>query len=68
LQFKASWGKQFKRPYLKKPITEKGLVEWLKMKALSSSPNTAKKRKEKRNKKPKLPLHSVSHGTHSTMW
>jgi hypothetical protein len=26
----------------KKPITKKGLVDWLKVKALSSSPSTAK--------------------------
>jgi hypothetical protein len=30
-------------PILKKPITKKGLVEWLKMKALSSNHSTAKK-------------------------
>jgi hypothetical protein len=30
------------RPYLKKPFTKIGLVEWLKVKALSSSPSTAK--------------------------
>jgi hypothetical protein len=30
------------RPYLEKPFTKIGLVEWLKMKALSSSLNTAK--------------------------
>jgi hypothetical protein len=30
------------RPYLKKPFTEIGLVEWLKVKALSSSPRTTK--------------------------
>jgi hypothetical protein len=30
-------------PYLKKPFTKIGLVEWLKVKALSSSPSTAKK-------------------------
>jgi hypothetical protein len=30
------------RPYLKKPFTKIGLVEWLKAKALSSSPSTAK--------------------------
>jgi hypothetical protein len=29
-------------PILKKFITEIGLVEWLKVKALSSNPNTAK--------------------------
>jgi hypothetical protein len=28
------------RPYLKKPFTKIGLVEWLKVKALSSSPST----------------------------
>jgi hypothetical protein len=33
------------RPYLKKPFTKIGLVEWLKVKALSSSPSTAKKKK-----------------------
>jgi hypothetical protein len=31
------------RPYLEKPSTKIGLVEWLKVKALSSSPNTARK-------------------------
>jgi hypothetical protein len=30
------------RPYLKKPFTKIGLVEWLKVKVLSSSPSTAK--------------------------
>jgi hypothetical protein len=32
---------------LKKPITKKGLVEWLKV-ALSSNPNTEKKKKGKK--------------------
>jgi hypothetical protein len=32
---------------LKKTITGKGLVEWLKVKALSSCPSTAKKKKKK---------------------
>jgi hypothetical protein len=36
------------RPYLKKPFTKIGLVEWLKVKALSSSSSTAKKEKKKR--------------------
>jgi hypothetical protein len=31
------------RLFLKKPFTKIGLVEWLKVKALSSSPSTAKK-------------------------
>jgi hypothetical protein len=30
------------RPYLEKPFTKIGLVEWLKVKALSSNPSTAK--------------------------
>jgi hypothetical protein len=34
------------RPHLEKPFTKIGLVEWLKVKALSSSPST-KKRKQK---------------------
>jgi hypothetical protein len=33
------------RSYLEKPFTNIGLVEWLKVKALSSSPSTAKKKK-----------------------
>jgi hypothetical protein len=44
-QFKASPGKWFMRSYLKKPFTKRGLVEWLKVKALSSSPSTAKTNK-----------------------
>jgi hypothetical protein len=46
------------RPYLKNAQHKKGLVEWLKAKALSSSPSTAKKKKKKKKnqkkKKPKL--------------
>jgi hypothetical protein len=33
------------RPYLKKPFPKIGLIEWLKIKALSSSPNTSRKKK-----------------------
>jgi hypothetical protein len=33
------------RPYLEKSFTKVGLVEWLKVKALSSSPSTTKKKK-----------------------
>jgi hypothetical protein len=40
-------GKKFVRPYLEKPFTKIGLVEWLKVKTLSSSPSTAKKKKKK---------------------
>jgi hypothetical protein len=35
------------RPYLKKPFTKIGVVEWLQVYALSSSPSTAKKKKKK---------------------
>jgi hypothetical protein len=36
------------RPYLEKnPSQKKGLVEWLQVKVLSSSPSTAKKKKKK---------------------
>jgi hypothetical protein len=31
------------RPYLGKPFTKIGLVEWFKVKAMISSPSTAKK-------------------------
>jgi hypothetical protein len=34
------------RPYLQKPYHKKGLVEWLKVKALSSNPSTMKKKKK----------------------
>jgi hypothetical protein len=37
---KPAQANMFARPYLKKPFTKIGLVEWLKVKALSSSPNT----------------------------
>jgi hypothetical protein len=36
-------------PISKKPFTKIGLVEWLKVKALSSSPSTKKKKKKERN-------------------
>jgi hypothetical protein len=35
------------RPYLEKPFTKIGLVKRLEVKALSSSPSTAKKKKKK---------------------
>jgi hypothetical protein len=33
------------RPYLKKPFTKIGLVEWLNVKAMSLSPSTKKREK-----------------------
>jgi hypothetical protein len=65
LRFQASPGKQFARPYLKKNPSQKkkkekekkiGLVEWLKVKALSSSPCTKKKKKKKKTLLPLLLL------------
>jgi hypothetical protein len=38
---KPAWANTSARPYLKKPFTKLGLVEWLKVKALSSHPSTA---------------------------
>jgi hypothetical protein len=37
------------RPYLEKFFTKIGLMEWLKVKALSSSPSTTKRKKEKKS-------------------
>jgi hypothetical protein len=34
------------KPYLEKIPHKKGLVEWLKVQALSSSPSTAKRKKK----------------------
>jgi hypothetical protein len=36
------------RPYLENPFTKMGLLQWLKVKALSSSPSPAKKEKKKK--------------------
>jgi hypothetical protein len=40
------WANSSAKPHLEKPFTKIGLVEWLKVKALSSSPRTAKKEKK----------------------
>jgi hypothetical protein len=40
----ASWANSSGIPYLKKPFTKIGLVEWLKVNALSSSPSSAKQK------------------------
>jgi hypothetical protein len=42
-QLEASPGRQFTRPYLEETHHKKGLMEWLKVYALSSNPSTAKK-------------------------
>jgi hypothetical protein len=38
------------RPYFETPFTKIGLVEWIKMKALRSSPGIIKKKKKERKK------------------
>jgi hypothetical protein len=48
----ASPVKQSERPYLEKSLNKKiGLVEWFKVKALSSSPSMAKKKEKKKERK-----------------
>jgi hypothetical protein len=37
-------------PYLEKLVTKIGLVEWLKVKALSSNPSTTQSKKKKNSK------------------
>jgi hypothetical protein len=48
---KPAQANSFRDPISKTPITKKGLVEWFKEKALSSSPSTAKKKKKSPNSK-----------------
>jgi hypothetical protein len=50
LQFEASLGKEFERHYLEKSHHKKGLVEWLKVQALSSRTSTTKKKKRERER------------------
>jgi hypothetical protein len=56
LQFEASPGKYFTRPCLEKPFTKKGLVEWLKVKALRTNTSTEKQNKTKQTNKQKTAL------------
>jgi hypothetical protein len=46
------------KSYLKKTYHKKGLVEWLNVKALSSSPSTAKKKKD--TKKAWKPMYFIT--------
>jgi hypothetical protein len=41
---KPAWANSSSRPYLEKPFTKIGLVEWLMVKALNSNPSTKKKK------------------------
>jgi hypothetical protein len=41
---KLAWANSSVKPYLKNPSPKIGLVKWLKVKVLSSSPSTAKKK------------------------
>jgi hypothetical protein len=47
---KPAWANSPRDPISKKPIRKIGLVEWLKVKALSSSPRTSKKKERKKPK------------------
>jgi hypothetical protein len=42
---KPAWANSSERLYLENPFTKIGLVEWLEVKALSSSPSTEKKKR-----------------------
>jgi hypothetical protein len=44
---KPTWANSSPNPTSEKQITKIGLVEWLKVKALSSNSSTAKKKKKK---------------------
>jgi hypothetical protein len=53
------------RPYLEEPFTKKiGLVEWLKVKVLSSSPSNCKKKKKKEQKIRKYLLSHILFDNH----
>jgi hypothetical protein len=47
LGLKPAWANSYMRSYLKKHFTKIGLVEWLKVQALSSNSRTAKKKRER---------------------
>jgi hypothetical protein len=54
LQFNVRRGKYFVRSYLEKFFTKIGPVEWLKVKALSSNPSTAKKKRHRNQGREKV--------------
>jgi hypothetical protein len=58
---KLAWASSSARPCLEKSFTKIELVEWLKAKALSTSPSTAKKKK----KDPTLARQALYHLCHS---
>jgi hypothetical protein len=51
---KPAWANSLQDPISKKPFTKKGLVEWLKVKALSSNPSTTKKQNKQTEKQKKI--------------
>jgi hypothetical protein len=53
-QFKARPQEIVLKTLSQKNPSQKGLVEWLKVKALSSNPSTSKKKKKKKKKERKL--------------
>jgi hypothetical protein len=68
LQFKASLGKQFARPYLKKSLHKKGLAECSRCKALSSSPVPQKKKKKPKNKteEHRFPMYEIKNSVNTS--
>jgi hypothetical protein len=55
------------RPYLEKPFTKIGLVEWLKVKALSSSPSTTKNKTKQNSFVPRKRLKKLFCEIHKIM-
>jgi hypothetical protein len=47
-----AWANSLQDPISEKKKSQKGLAEWLKVKALSSSPNKAKKEKTRKKQYP----------------
>jgi hypothetical protein len=65
--WKPAGANNFSRSYLEKPFTKIGLVEWLKVKALSSSPSMAKIAKRKKRELTHLNCQFTTQSVHDTM-
>jgi hypothetical protein len=55
-------------PVSKKPITKKGLMEWHKMKGLSSSPSTAKQKQKQKQKQCRLSKEPFVNCSRPALW
>jgi hypothetical protein len=62
---KPVWASSSMGPYLEKPFTKVGLVEWLKVKALSSSPSTSTTHTHTYTQKQDCPVGMASYFSHS---